>query len=376
MVAGHQSQSLKQALVVGGQPNFVKDKLSRSLKRHGIVVHTHLSWTKKRPPPNLPKGIDLVYICTDMVGHGLSEPCMNMAREIGIPFVNGTRKWAESIERLTQAGFPLLDPIVNLPAILEEVVASRPPGTGPTEADLRGIAIAVSGDVEKAEAYLNPTFNAATGTVDVLMGPPIRMPSALLSAALPPEPEPAQDTTVTDSALLNDRRKNSLALDNPKQKAYLKALIQFPRATNRKLWDCISALSLFQGCKLDPQRLSCARNQLGIRITRNDGKRKIDIDLEQFMEVAEKVGGPYILPDAHHEEVEHDESKPRASAPVVPVPVPVPVLRVDPIEPLDMKSLLVLLKARMEDEHFVELHITESGITYKRIQVTEGKLEL
>ena len=41
-----------------------------------------------------------------------------------------------------------------------------------------------------------------------------------------------------------------------------------------------------------------------------------------------------------------------------------------------MKSLLVLLKARMEDEHFVELHITESGITYKRIQVTEGKLEL
>jgi hypothetical protein len=41
-----------------------------------------------------------------------------------------------------------------------------------------------------------------------------------------------------------------------------------------------------------------------------------------------------------------------------------------------MKSLLVLLKARMEDEHFVELHITEGGITYKRIQVTEGKLEL
>lgn len=93
-------------MVVGGQESFVKDKLARSLKRHGIGVHTHLSWTKRRPPSTLPKGIDLVYICTDMVGHGLAEPCVKYARDLGIPFVNGTRKWAESIERLTQAGFP------------------------------------------------------------------------------------------------------------------------------------------------------------------------------------------------------------------------------------------------------------------------------
>jgi hypothetical protein len=374
---------MKQALVVGGQPSFIKDKLARSLKRHGIVVHTHLSWTKKRPPPNLPKGIDLVYVCTDMVGHNLAEPCVKYARELGIPFVNGTRKWAESIERLTQAGFPLLNPMVNLAAIIDEVVASRPPGTSPTKDDLRGIAIAVSGDVNKAEAYLNPTFNATAGTVDVLLGPPIRMPSALLSAALnEPAPEPAQDTTVNDSALLNDSRKNSLAIDNPKQKAYIKVLIQFPRATNKELWDSIATLHLFQGSKFDPQRATHAREQLGIRITRSEGKRKVDIDLEQFMEVAEKVGGPYSLPEAYHEEMERDEPKPVAvPAPVkVPVPVPVPApapdLRIDPIERLDMKALLVLLKARMEEQHFVELHITESGVTYKRIQVTEGKLEL
>ena len=162
MVAGHQSQVLKQALVVGGQANFVMDKLSKSLKRHGIGVHTHLSWKKRRPPAALPKGIDLVYICTDMVGHGLSAPCMNYARELGIPYVNGTRKWAESIERLTAAGFPLIDPKEVLPEIIEEVIASRPPGTPPTDADLRGIAIALVGDVARAEQYFEPVYNGFT----------------------------------------------------------------------------------------------------------------------------------------------------------------------------------------------------------------------
>ena len=35
-----QAQTLKQALVAGGQGSFVQEKLSKSLARHGIRVHT------------------------------------------------------------------------------------------------------------------------------------------------------------------------------------------------------------------------------------------------------------------------------------------------------------------------------------------------
>ena len=37
---------MKQALVVGGQGSFVKEKLSKSLARHGIHVLAHWSWEK------------------------------------------------------------------------------------------------------------------------------------------------------------------------------------------------------------------------------------------------------------------------------------------------------------------------------------------
>lgn len=361
-------------MVVGGQPNFVKDKLSRSLKRHGISVHTHLSWTKRRPPAALPKGIDLVYICTDMVGHNLAEPCVKYARENGIPFVNGTRKWAESMERLTAAGFPLLDPMNDLPEIIEEVILTRTPGSPPTKDDLRGIAIAVTGNVEKAEQFLDPTYNAAHGTVDVKMPPSIQPSSAVFSAILP-EPEPVKETPMSVKPVPPvapvDSRTVSLGLHNIKQQAYLKALIDSPRLMNKEMWDLLKSLPLFAGNKLDPQRAAHAREQLGIKVTRADGKRIIDIDLEKFMETAEALKVKYNLPEAHYEEYDG------APVPVAPAPVKATApVRVETIERLDMKSLLVLLRDRMKEENFVELHITESGITYKRVQVTEGELEL
>ena len=122
-----QAQSLKQALVAGGQANFVADKLSKSLARHGIRIHTHWSWDKKKPPQKFPEGIDLVYICTDMIGHNLANPCVEYARTAGIPFVNGTRKWAESIERLAGAGFPLVDVASAVPELIAESRTNKTP---------------------------------------------------------------------------------------------------------------------------------------------------------------------------------------------------------------------------------------------------------
>ena len=383
MVAGHQSQDLKKALVVGGQESFVKEKLARSLKRHGIAVHTHLSWTKRRPPATLPKGIDLVYICTDMVGHGLAEPCVKYARELGVPFVNGTRKWAESLERLTQAGFPLTDPVESLPEIIEEVLATRPPGSKPTESDLRGIAIAVAGDVEKAQKYIEPTYNSTAKTVDMKVPTPINPLSTILTAALPelpPLPEPAPEAKKEPAmTVLPDNRLASLGLYNSKQQAYLKALIQHPCRMNKELWQTLQLQPLFQGCKLDPQRAATAREQLGIKVTRGDGMRYIDIELEKFLETAETLKVEYTLPEAHYTQSEVIPVK------VLSPPAASPVAATSPIDQLidDMKvelprrtvlELLAELRYAMKEENYTEIHVTEGGIEYKRVVVETGKL--
>lgn len=383
MVAGHQSQVLKQALVVGGQANFVMDKLSKSLKRHGIGVHTHLSWKKRRPPAALPKGIDLVYICTDMVGHGLSAPCMNYARELGIPYVNGTRKWAESIERLTAAGFPLIDPKEVLPEIIEEVIASRPPGTPPTDADLRGIAIALVGDVARAEQYFEPAYNDKTGHVHLKGPAPLEPTSTVVTAALPelsPAPAKTPEPTKEPTMPLNnppESRIVSLGITNEKQKAYLGVLIAEPVIMNKDIWDRLKDLPLFRGNKLDPQRASYAREQLGIKVTRADSKRYIDIDLEKFMETAEALKVKYNLPEARYSFI---EGAPEAPAPV-PGPMPDKVFRDMTPAVVDLASatvleLLAALRAAMKTENYTEIHVTPDGIGYKKIVVSEGKFDI
>jgi len=368
VVAGHAKQDVKKALVVGGQGSFVKEKLSKSLSRHGVAISMHLSWDKRRPPSKLPKDIDLVYICTDMVGHGLSVPCMQYARDLGIPYVNGTRKWAESLERLTQAGFPLIDPATALPEIIDEVVSSRPPGTKPTGADLRAVAIAYMGDVAKADAMLDPVYNETTGMVDVKTIPSMKPASTVISASLPslpaaPTPEPLKDITM---ATIPDNRKDALGVHNPKQHAYLTALIQDPCWMNKELWETLQSLPLFAGCKLDPQRAATAREQLGIKVTRSNGMRYIDIELEKFLETAETIKVKYTLPEAHYEQSDTAMTPMKAAPAPAASPVSAPNRSV--------LELLAELRYAMKAENYTEIHVTEGGIDYKRVVVETGKL--
>jgi len=386
VVAGTAKQDVKKALVVGGQGSFVKEKLSKSLSRHGVAVSVHLSWDKRRPPSKLPKDIDLVYICTDMVGHGLSVPCMQYARDLGIPYVNGTRKWAESLERLTQAGFPLIDPATALPEIIDEVVSSRPPGTKPTGADLRAVAIAYMGDVAKAEAMLDTVYNETTGMVDVKPAPTLKPVSTIINAALPflpasPTPAPLKDNDMTAVNAIPDNRKEAHGLNNPKQQAYLKALIKTPCLMNKELWETLQTQTQFTYCKLDPQRAATAREQLGIKVTRSNGMRYIDIELEKFLETAETIKVKYTLPEAHYEQA--DTTVPPMKA--APAPAAAPGAAPNPIDQLidDMKveaprrtvlELLAELRYAMKEENYTEIHVTEGGIEYKRVVVETGKL--
>lgn len=361
-------------MVVGGQESFVKEKLSRSLERHGIAVHTHLSWTKSRPPATLPKGIDLVYVCTDMVGHKLAEPCVKHARDNGIPFVNGTRKWAESIERLTQAGFPLVDPVGSLPDIIGEVVAARPPGSKPTESDLRGVAIAIMGDVEKAEAYLNPEYDEKTGAVIVSAPPSLKPVSPLITAALPELARTNKESAMSIAPVKSIQApayRNSQVISNPKQQEYLKVLVKEPRLMNKEMWSRLSTLPLFAGQQLDPQRCGVAREQLGIKVWFSDSKRIVDIDLEKFMETAETLGIKYVLPEAHYEDLNEDAPGTGTKA-----PTPVAASASPTLGNANVLELLAALRAAMKAENYTEIHLTESGVSYKKVVVQEGNFAI
>jgi hypothetical protein len=368
-------------MVVGGQANFVKEKLSKNLARHGIAVHTHLCWDKRRPPAKLPQDIDLVYVCTDMVSHSLSEPCMNYARELNIPYVNGTRKWAESIVRLTSAGFPLLNPSENLMDIIHEVVASRPPGTPPSDTDFQGIAVALTGDASRA-ADFDPQYNKQDSTVTVNLPAAVAAFSSKTEIANMLFPNlataPAPDTAPRAAPVFTGASSPT----HPRQAAYLRALIRSPLAPNMELWEDVKQDPAMVGLKPDNGRVSVARIQLGITVKRFAGKRIVDIDLEKFTDIAMLLKmNDCKIPEAHNEIIDPTQS---ISKPVVKEPVVVEETVVAaPAAPavtahadLTVIELVKLLKARMEVENYVELLLDEHGVQYRRVQVTEGRLEI
>jgi len=377
---------------VGGQPSFVKKKLAKSLRRHGIRVHTHWSWDKKRPPQVFPKGLDLVYVCTDMVGHGLSVPCMDWAREQGLPYVNGTRKWAESITRLTQAGFPLLDPLTSISEIIAEVRATRPAAAmeqGPTEEEMFGLAVAITGDVEAAEALITD-YDVATGLVLTRITPPSTTISVVADT---------QETTHMSIVGQNSH----LAVTNPKQREYLRALAFSPDVDNGDLWDKVSSLPMFAGNKFDPERASHARKSLGITIVRKGGYRTVNVNTVVFastLKLAKIEGCPaprehYTTQDNAFQRVGKTEPAPVAetaapspaapvvaavpAAPVVPAPIPPVVAATVSNERWpndDFKTLLSLMREHMTSHNLKSLTITEQGVSFKRIEIVEGDLAL
>ena len=376
MATGIQDQqpSMKQALVAGGQASFVTEKLSKSLARHGIRIHTHWSWDKKKPPHKFPDNIDLVYICTDMIGHNLANPCVDYARETGIPYVNGTRKWAESIERLTGAGFPLLDPIGALPEIVREATAGRSPkemAEGPTAEDLRGILVAITGSS-------NPS-----------------------TANLPLSPQDFNVTTqaaLQESPLMSASDNVHLAVTNPKQREYLRVLAHRPDADNVEIWESLNILPLFAGAKFDPERASHARRSLGVSIVRKGGKRTTNVNITMFnatLKTAKIEGYPaprtqYVEPDAAFRNAGSPPAPAAAPAPapvveVVPPPAPAPAPVTKPVQaPLptpvitpmsELKDIVALLRDKMKEMNIVDLHVTPNGVKYKQVTVVEGSLE-
>lgn len=369
---------MKQAFVVGGQANFVKKTLAKSLARHGINIHTHWSWDKQKPPLKLPGEVDLVYVCTDMVAHKVSVPCMDMARESGRPYVNGTRKWAESIERLTAAGFPLLDPVASLPDIIAAAVATKTPkqvAAGPSEADLKGLMVALTGQTDPTTAAVLASEARMPSTVT--MAAVANAPVAHSTPLVPPDPKEIPAVPNANAS------KPALNVTDHRQQIYLRAIISNPTLTNSELWEAVRTSPVFAGRQFDPQRGGIAREQLGISIVRKNGERRVAVDLNKFKETAKNIGVTnYPEPQALYVSVDRTAIAPAAEAAPAPAPAPTPVKPLLNIAPTkerpdgmeELKDLLTLVRVKMAEESITELHLTPDGVKFKQVKVVEGEL--
>lgn len=351
-----QDAVLLNAMVVGGEGSFVMSKLAKSLLRHGIRVTEHLDWYESRPPRRLPTAIDLVYICTDMVSHKLSEPCMNLARQSGIPYVNGTRKWAESVTRLAQAGFPML-------AVAEEHLEDVP--VNQSEDNL----YTMTEEAKEIEVSDQEVSNVNVNINNIK----------------------EESMTNTNNAPISEIYPARFAVTNIKQRCYIQGLIQAPTNTSDELWAIIKDEPILSGCGLDSTRAKFARTQLGITVTRVGQDRVVCIDREKFADTAIAVGSNYCrIPEEKYivgvagkvvsiinesQQVQVEEVAEIIENKSVATPDKV-------VEEASVKSassvieILRDLRKAMIGEGYVEIMINFEEVKYKRIQITEGKFEL
>ena len=363
---------MKRALVVGGQHAFVKNKLSKSLARHGIEITQHWAWDKAKPPSVWPRNLDLIYICTDMVSHKVSTPAVEHCRAAGIPYVNGTRKWAESIVRLTGAGFPLVNPSDSLAEILDDHLKSLThdqAAQGPSDIESQAMLVALAGSLEMASDL--------TARADAVLNS--NPSSPLPERVMPPSLTTAASVLSSSPVMVKPRDPYAYARDitAPMQAAYVTALLRNPDATNKQLEAAVRAAGF--NAKFDPIRGTAARQACGITHTGSGMGVKKHIDEEKFLAAAIALNvndfnlnskptgtSPPPAPTWSTE-----MSKPR---PAINVPAAAPAPQVTHVA--TVAELVRKLKAAMAAENFTELHITESGVQFKRVQVTEGVLDI
>ena len=193
-----------------------------------------------------------------------------------------------------------------------------------------------------------------------------------------------------------------LTITNPKQREYLRSLAFNPDSDNVALWHDLENLPMFAGSKFDPERGAYARRALGINIIRKGGFRRTTVDLTRFRETlfAAKIEG-CPAPRAEYSVVTHEPVAPKKlPAPVsAPTPAPAPALMPAPISAAapaervelklapssessetwpndDFKTLLSMLREHMSGYGIKTLTITETGVSFKRIKIVEGELEI
>ena len=307
---------MKQAFVVGGEASFVQSHLTKSLAKHNIAVRYHWSWDKTKAPQSLPRGIDLVYFCTDMIAHKLSIPVLEMCREQGVPYVNGTRKWAESIERLNAAGFPVV------PAAPLEV---------PMSAETQ----------PKASLGLNNPIQRVV--VEALARKPFAPSAEVWEYARELNPKIMGNITESPERLSWGRKQLGLSIARGGGMRTIRTdVTTFMRV--------VSNLGL-KGVVPPPARHTVKET------------RPVAVPPPEAAPVAEVVALPTPAPAAQETVV--------SAAPAI---KPAPAAPINPMD--ELKDLLLLVRVKMAEMSIVDLHLTPESVKYKQMVITEGDLAI
>lgn len=322
-----QNQALKQAFIVGGEPSFVQDTLSKSLAKHGIQIVAHWSWDRTKPPTVWPEGIDLVYICTDMISHKVSNPAMKHCRTVGIPYVNGTRKWAESIARLETAGFPLLAP-TPIPAKESDMTIMTKSAEG------RASSLAIDNPTQRL--YLETLITKPDMSNEELWD--------MLQA------HPSLTGRQFDAQRGSYARKQ-LGITVTRSMGVRKVSVDVAmfKATAKKI-----------GCTgwKEPMKVYVSKDPIA-------GPRTMVEEKPSPVTSAALAAPPAPEPEA-----------PRAPMPdrVFDDMKPAPKRELTGME--ELKDLLTLVRVKMTEESITELHLTPEGVKFKQVKVVEGAFEV
>tara|TARA_X000000950_G_scaffold225195_2_gene271525 strand:+ start:6367 stop:7917 length:1551 start_codon:yes stop_codon:yes gene_type:complete len=83
-----------KALIVGGEPNFIKNVLTKRLLGYDIEVFSVWDWDHSKPITKIPTECDCVIVVKDMTGHTQRNVARQLAKRQGLMFIEIPRKWA------------------------------------------------------------------------------------------------------------------------------------------------------------------------------------------------------------------------------------------------------------------------------------------
>jgi hypothetical protein len=97
------TNTIIKTYAIGGDGDFVNKVLGPRLLAYGLqLIGIHTMDTAR--PPVVPQDAELILVFSDMAPHGHSDAAIAEAKRRNIPFIRGTRKWANLQQVIERAG--------------------------------------------------------------------------------------------------------------------------------------------------------------------------------------------------------------------------------------------------------------------------------
>ena len=298
---------MRQTLVVGGERSFVTRKLAVRLAKHGLYMAHHWEW--KKQPGAFPENVEVVFICTDIVGHSMNDTAIAEADKRGIPVIMGTRKHALNIARLNAAGFPEIPMLSPKPLVSDKRAKQEAAAIAEKAAKAAKVAQQEANKtVVEGMHSLGMTALPGTSVTDVHPLPePVSVPVPVPALPVEVVPMPTLPKSVKSTSSRKAPHPHAMDTLTEVQRKLLIALAASPGISNRALAE---QYGLSHGQVWDG--VVWARSVLGI--TTSEGKQKnVKVDAKIYNAACDHLGlDRVVIPASGLYEKENRRTKPDA----------------------------------------------------------------